>query len=421
MNNLGTIMTPHPKLDPGPLNPEEERLAHALISRGMVTREEVQRCRAFRAAGTGPEALLSRLADAGFLTPNQAQRAAQEMRLLLTQPIPGYELLEKVGQGTMGMVYKARQLSMNRLVAVKTLSPRLADNPRYLERFVQEAHLAAKLSHNNIVQAIDVGSTSDINYFVMEYVQGTTIKEHLEGGKIYGEPEALQIILQIARALEHANHRQLIHRDVKPSNIILTPEGTAKLADLGLARETADHVQARSEKGLVFGTPFYISPEQIQGKENIDIRADIYALGATLYHMVTGQTPYHGKTIEEVLKAHLREELKPPDHLNTTLSAGLGEVVEVMMAKKRSQRYQTPADLILDLECLLRGEPPKLARKRIEETVLGKLAEGETERKQKPKMLALTPTNYVWLVILGGLLALSGILNLWLWLRGWNW
>src|SRR5262249_23589135 len=144
---------------------------------------------------------------------------------LLHEQIPGYQLLEKLGQGSMGTVYKARQLRMNRLVAIKMLHPRLAAKQELWQRLEREAHLAAKLSHNNIVQAIDVGSAGSLHYFIMEYVEGTTIKHDLEKGKIFTEREALEIIIQTAQALQHIHRRGLIHRDVKPANIILTQEG----------------------------------------------------------------------------------------------------------------------------------------------------------------------------------------------------
>src|SRR5262249_48754961 len=303
---------------------------------------------------------------------------------------------------------------MNRLVAVKTLHPRLAANPEYIKRFTREAHLAAKLSHNNIVQAIDVGAAGELHYFVMEYVPGTTIKDELEAGKIYEEKEAVEIILQIAQAVQHAARRGLIHRDIKPGNIMITLDGIAKLADLGVARETDDAALARTEKGLTIGTPFYISPEQARGQEDIDVRADIYSLGGTLYHMVTGQPPFPGPGVQEVLMAHVNEELTPPDHLNLKLSSGLGEVVEVMMAKDREQRYRHPDDLIIDLEYLLSGQPPRLARQRIQAAMLEQLAEGEAEEEKPPPT---TESSLPWIAILGGLLGLSLLINLLLLVR----
>jgi eukaryotic-like serine/threonine-protein kinase len=402
---------PATKPDASSIQLDEERMAHALVSRGLVTREEVQKCRTTAGTETGPEALLARLVRAGFLTANQGQRARQGLSALLHQQIPGYELVEKLGQGSMGTVYKARQLSMDRLVAIKMLHPRLAAKQDLLSRLDREAHLAAKLSHNNIAQAIDVGVAGSLHYFVMEYIQGTTIKHELEGGKVYTEREALEIVLQVAQALQHAHRRGLIHRDVKPANIILTPERVAKLADLGMARETADEERARAEKGMTIGTPFYISPEQIYPLDEIDGRADIYSLGATLYHMVTGQPPFPGTKVDEVLRAHLEQELTPPDHLNTALSSGLGEMVEFMMARDRRLRYPTADDLILDLKSLLNGQPPTLARERIAAGTLDELAEGEEDEPDTVE-IALNKPNRMWLAILGCLLAVSLLLNL---------
>ncbi|HEY7426308.1 MAG TPA: serine/threonine-protein kinase [Gemmataceae bacterium] len=396
---------------------DEERLAHALISRGLLSRDDLQNCRPGSGDEAGAEAFLSRLVAAGLLTAHQAKRAAKELETLLGQQIPGYQLLEKLGQGSMGTVYKARQMSMNRLVAVKVLHPRLAANPEFLPRLTREAHLAARLSHNNIIQAIDVGSAGPLHYFVMELVEGQTIRETLETGKVYEEREAIEIILQIAQALQHAHRRGLIHRDVKPANIVLTTEGIAKLADLGMARETDDAVLARREKGLTIGTPYYIAPEQIRGRLDIDGRADLYSLGGTLYHMVTGHPPFHYPEVDRVLMAHVEEELTPPDHLNQSLSAGLGEVVEFLMAKERRRRYRKADDLIIDLECLLSGEAPKLARQRIQAETLAALGEGETEEEEAPPARSGPPYAWMWIAILGGLLALSFLVNLILLIR----
>ena len=181
-----------------------------------------------------------------------------------------------------------------------------------------------------------------------------------------------------------------------------------------MALETTDEERARAEKGMTIGTPFYISPEQISPRDEIDGRADIYSLGATFYHMVTGQPPFPGTKVEDVLRAHLEQELIPPDHLNTTLSSGVGEVVEFMMAKDRRQRYPSADDLILDLESLRSGQPPKLARKRIELGTLEELADGEVEEGEEepdpPASIQDAPSR-IWIVILASLLAVSAFLN----------
>ncbi len=395
---------------------EEERLAHALISRGLLTREELQDGKVLDGTPAGPEGLLTRLARAGLLTAGQAKRVRKEIISLVNQQIPGYQLLEKLGNGSHGVVYKARQLSMDRLVAVKVLHPKYASDSNFLARLTREARVAAKLSHNNIVQAIDVGSAGPLHYFVMELVEGKTIRELLQAGKVYGEHEAVEIAIQIAQALAHASRRGLVHRDVKPANIVMTGEGIAKLADLGMARTAADDAELRrKERGLTIGTPYYMSPEQVEAREDIDTRSDLYSLGATLYHMVTGRPPFEGKG-EEVYEKHLHEALTPPDHINQELSGGIGEVVEVLMAKDRNQRYQTPDDAVIDLECLLAGQPPKLARRKIEASTLAALTEGEEDRPARTGPGG-PPNGWIWISVLGGVLALSLLFNLILLLR----
>ncbi len=403
-------MPESPRSDP---RLDEERLLHALVIRGFLSAEEAQAGRAGPGDEAGADALLKRLLAAGALTASQAGRAKKELSALLGQQIPGYLLLEKLGQGSMGVVYKARQVSMDRLVAIKVLHPKLAADPEFLRRLTREAHVAAKLSHNNIVQAIDVGSAGSIHYFVMELVEGKTIRQELDAGKKYGEREALEIVIQIAQALAHASKRGLVHRDVKPANIVQTADGVAKLADLGMTRDAADLTQVKRERGLTIGTPYYIAPDQIRGRDHIDVRADLYSLGATLYHMTTGRPPFPGEGVERILDAHLNEELTPPDHVNQQLSSGLGEVVEFLMAKDRRLRYAAADDLIIDLECLLSGEPPKLARKKIEEGTLRELAEGDADEPEEDAERASgPPMPWVWIGVLAGLLGLSVLVNL---------
>jgi serine/threonine-protein kinase len=316
----------------------------------------------------------------------------------------------------MATVYKAVQLSLDRVVAIKVLPKRLSENAEYVKLFYKEGKAAAKLNHPNIVQAIDVGEAGGFHYFVMEYVEGHTLYDELTGGKVFSEAGALKVIIQIARALRHAHEQGLIHRDVKPKNIMMTNDGTAKLADMGLARAAADVEAAQAEAGRAFGTPYYISPEQIRGEVNVDFRTDIYSLGATLYHLVTGRVPFEAPTPVAVMQKHLKEPLTPPDHINTNLSAGIGEVVEVMMAKDRSQRYASTADLLLDLEAIAAGEAPLQARKQIDANVLSGLAAGVLDTtaagagRQAPSAVRTNLTPY--LIILAAALAVSLVVNI---------
>jgi serine/threonine-protein kinase len=360
---------------------DELNLEKSVLKRGLATAQEIEACKAHRAklaAKDEHKGLLEVMVLAKALTQTQAMRLLKEagdsQRKL---EIPGYLLLDKIGKGSMGIVYKAKQSSVDRIVAIKILLDTLAQNKEFIKRFDREAKIAAKLSHNNIVNAIDAGEVGGHHFFVMEYVEGETIKDMIERGKIFDEKVALKIVIAVAEALKHAHQRGLIHRDVKPENVILTKDGNVKLADLGLARPTADEKWAMAEAGMAIGTPFYISPEQVRGQVDVDIRGDIYGLGATLYHMVTGKPPYDGETPNEVMKKHVDKNcpLVPPDHLNTRLSSGLGEVVETMMAKNRDDRYRNPDDLILDLKCLVQGDRPMIAEQKA--SALASLAEGD--------------------------------------------
>jgi len=260
-----------------------------------------------------------------------------------------YELIERLGRGTMGVVFLARHPKLDKPVAVKVLSPRLANNEDYVNRFVREAKAAARLNHTNVIGAIDVGDTGKYKYFVMEYVEGPTIADLLNRGGAMAEERAVGMVIQVAKGLDHAHRCGFVHRDVKPANVILTPDGTVKLCDLGLSKEIEEG-GGDTQEGQSMGTPDYISPEQARGEMDIDIRTDIYALGATLFHMVTGQVPFAGPTPAVVMTKHLTEPLPEPRAVNPVVSPACARVVRKMMAKHRADRYQTPEELIIDLE-----------------------------------------------------------------------
>ena len=326
-----------------------------------------------------PLLLSDLMIDLGYVTPTQAHRLRKTIKesKAVAHQIPGYKVLGKLGAGAMAIVYKGRQLSLNRIVAIKVLPKRFSENSEYVERFYKEGRAAAMLNHNNIVQAFDVGEAGGYHYFVMEYVEGKTIHEDLAAGKVFSEKEALDIIIQVSYALAHAHERSLIHRDVKPKNIMIDPAGVVKLADMGLARETTDIEAAQTEAGKAYGTPYYIAPEQIRGQIDIDGRADIYSLGATFYHMVTGRVPFMAEEPSNVMRKHLKESLTPPDHINTSLSAGISEVIEIMMAKKKQDRYNDIKELLTDLEAIRDGQPPLRARRRFDVSMLEQLENGQ--------------------------------------------
>ena len=348
------------------------QLIRSLQDMGLITAEELAQCQPTQGtdendATDGPGATaIDLLVSNGFVTTHQVERVRLRLAADKDRQIPGYQLLEKLGEGAMARVFKARQMSLDRIVAIKVLPQRYMSDAQFIDRFYAEGRAAAKLNHPNIVQAIDVGQAGDFHYFVMEYVEGDTVYDHLQERGRYDEAEGLHIVSQIAEALRHAHEKGFIHRDVKPKNIMITRDGVAKLADMGLARQATDRVAAQAESGRAYGTPYYISPEQIRGAIDVDFRADIYGLGATFYHMLTGRVPFDGPNPSAVMRRHLRQHLVPPDHVNAQLSSGVSSIIEVMMAKDREDRYASTSDLLDDLQAVSEGGPPIQARRNID-------------------------------------------------------
>src|SRR6185436_19704531 len=390
----------------------DSEIGKAIVDLGLATKTEVDFCKEQQKQSSDPNqrSLADVLIEHNFITVNQAKRIRTKLEEGRRSQIPGYRLLEKVGKGAMATVYRAKQESLDRIVAIKVLPKKMNDNAEFVERFYKEGRAAARLSHNNIVQAYDVGySPEGFHFFVMEFIEGKTLYDVMQPppvgeGRAFTEAEALDIMIQMADALAHAHDRGLIHRDVKPKNILLTPQGIAKLTDLGLARSTDDKEAAESEVGKAYGTPYYISPEQIRGEVDIDFRADIYSLGATLYHMVTGRPPFDGETPSAVMHKHLKQPLIPADHVNTNLSAGIGEIIDVAMAKNRDERYHTTEDLLDDLQAVRRGEPPPHAHQNVD---LNDLA--QVEEKGKTVDIQQAPVDLWSHPMVIGLLAGVGV------------
>jgi serine/threonine-protein kinase len=340
-----------------------------VIERGLITPDELEACNALVRDSSGvdaPRTLPDLLVEHQYITPRQLKRLKTEFEdNKSSQQIPGYKILKRLGAGAMATVFLSKQLSLDRKVAIKVLPQKFSANAKFIERFYKEGRAAAQLNHPNIVQAYDVGQAGEHHYFVMEFVDGSTVYDRIVKDKRFSEKEALDIMIQVARALDHAHEKGFVHRDIKPKNIMLSSTGAVKLADLGLARAVSDKEAAEAEAGRAYGTPYYISPEQIRGEVVIGPQADIYGLGATFYHMVTGKVPFEGKNPSEVMHKHLKEELRPPDHVNPKISAGCAQIIEMCLAKSRRDRYQTVKDLWQDLELVRKGLTPHFAHKGI--------------------------------------------------------
>ncbi|MCI0341587.1 MAG: protein kinase [Planctomycetales bacterium] len=291
------------------------------------------------------------LQEEGFLSERQVEIICQSLQgEIVKNPIEGYKIEAELGRGAMGLVYAARQMNLDRIVALKVLDPRLAMDDTFIERFQTEARAAAQLNHPNIVQAFDVGRSRGYYYFAMEYVEGQTVKQILEEKGAVPPLQALDISIQVLRALAHAEAHGLVHRDVKPANVMLTPEGIAKLCDLGLARR----IGAGDEAEKIVGSPYTIAPEQIERRPDIDSRADVYALGATLYHMLVGKPPFEGKTAEEIFVKHLTQRPPDPSEANAQVPKKFAPILKKMMEKDRDERYPSAAETLQALKDLKR-------------------------------------------------------------------
>jgi eukaryotic-like serine/threonine-protein kinase len=292
------------------------------------------------------------------LSEQRKRRTADQRNTVPMEYFGEYKLLAKLGEGGMGAVYKAQETLANRIVALKVLRNNLAGNQGFIERFDREAKLAGSLNHPNIVACHSAGTTRGVQYMVMEFIDGETMKTRVrrEGGKL-PEMEALRLIREIARGLGHAHSKGVVHRDIKPDNVLLGNDGSVKISDFGTAKSFLDE-DTLSRTGVIIGTPHYISPEQVRADKNIDHRADLYALGGTLYHMLTGQVPFDAKTTLEIMRRHLQDELENPLDINPDLSPRAVQIVTKLMAKAPNERYRNAEDLVEDLDRVLADKDP---------------------------------------------------------------
>jgi pSer/pThr/pTyr-binding forkhead associated (FHA) protein len=289
-----------------------------------------------------------------------AEETREASKGLVGKTVGGYRIIERLGRGAMGTVFKANQVSLDRVVALKILSPRLSSDPREVTRFTNEARAAAKLNHQNVVAVYETGSDQDLNFYSMEYIENGSVQDlATREGRL--EPDlALDIILDAARGLEYAEKRGIVHRDIKPDNLMINAEGVVKIADMGLARD-AGEMAHRAEQGgeeAIFGTPHFISPEQARG-ERVDTRSDIYSLGATLYRLLAGTTVFQGANVREIIQKQIEELPRPLRELQSDVPQALDELTLRMLKKDPAERPQTAAQLVQMLEAIQSGTKTK--------------------------------------------------------------
>lgn len=259
-----------------------------------------------------------------------------------------YEVLGEIGQGAMGIVYKASDPLIDRVVAIKTINLGLAldEKEEFEGRFYQEAKAAGRLNHPNIVTIYDVGKSGDVAYIAMEFLEGRELRDIMNDGGLLPVEQVLDMVAQVAQGLAYAHEHEIVHRDVKPSNIMVVRDGHVKITDFGIARMASSAV--RTQTGMVLGSPKYMSPEQVMGKA-LDQRSDIFSLGVMLYEMLTGQAPFNGENVNAIMYQTLNAVPAPPNTLNSAVPEMANFIVAKALAKKLEDRYQDAGDLAVDL------------------------------------------------------------------------
>lgn len=262
-----------------------------------------------------------------------------------------FKLIKKLGQGGMGEVYLAHQVSLDRQVALKIMAKQIASKPGFVERFYREARTMAKLDHPNIVRGYAVGEDQGFHFVAMELIDGKSMQDWLDQLRKLTVGDALHVAIKAADALQHAHDLGLIHRDIKPDNMLVTSKGVLKVSDLGLAKQV-DEDNSMTQSGTGLGTPYYMPPEQARNAKHVDHRSDIYALGSTIYHMLSGQYPFKAESTLELILAKEKGQFVPIRRHNPDVPDRLSLIIDKMMAKDPQHRYQNCAALIRDLEAL---------------------------------------------------------------------
>lgn len=269
-----------------------------------------------------------------------------ESKGLIGKELAGYRVLERLGAGGMGTVFRATQLSLGREVAFKVLSSRLIEDTTFVDLFFKEARAAGALNHPNIVAVYDVGRQKGLYYLSMEYMPKGSVQDLLDREGKIAWTDAIRIVRDAARGLDYARQKQIVHRDIKPDNLMIAEDDAVKIADLGLAHNLAE--TGSGSEGII-GTPHFIAPEQAQGKK-VDVRSDLYSLGASFYRMVVGRNPFHGRKVRDIIVAQVKEMPMPAHEADTTIPREVSAVIERLMQKDPDDRYATPGELIADLE-----------------------------------------------------------------------
>ena len=328
----------------------------------------------------------------------------------------GFCIVRKIGEGGMGEVFLARQKSLDRDVALKVLTPQLCRDKELVSRFFSEVKVLARLEHHGIVTAHEAGEDGGMFFLAMAFVPGHSLQEQIDKSGAFDEKTALRLVRKMAMALDYAwTDHKLLHRDIKPSNVLLDGRGEPKLVDFGLAK-SIDKAEGLTVSGTVMGTPNYMSPEQVRGEGNLDFRADLYSLGATLFHMLTGKMPYAGSSIMETLQKQINEALPDPRTINPAVGKGCVMLLQKMLAKKQDQRPGSWKVLLGDVDRVLAGQEPTGQALKEGESVLLMRGDyrGKTPGSKRASSSGNSPKKWIGVAAAaGGLVVLAAGLTIW--------
>jgi len=331
-------------------------LASLLFRSGILSQEEIQSALGHQGKllTQGEVIPLPEILAKRGLIPEDAVHTFADTPLNEIQPFPDYELVEQIGEGASANVYRGTYKPRNLPVAVKVLLPEQELARKPLKRFMRESHLLCKIRHPNIIRGYEVRKIGGWRFLSMEWFPGNTILEHIEKrGRLDG-PTALHVARQIASALSCLHANRIIHRDIKPGNVLVDDDWTVRLIDLGLCR-MLDNPSTDEADGTTVGTVGYLSPEQAKGVADLDIRSDIYSLGVSLYHMVIGEVPFTGDDDFEVMSKQIMQRLGSDELKRLNISPNVHYAIEKMMAKDRDMRYQHPDEIVAELDAFLKS------------------------------------------------------------------
>jgi serine/threonine-protein kinase len=341
---------------------KDEELLQEAVKRGYLKEDQLAGVKqtAEQVAAKGLSMNLAQiLVMKGLLTRQQADSLSNGDKAKGMQFGP-YDIGQKLGEGGMGVVYKAtKNDNPGQQLALKILHQRALNNEESNLRLKREAEILIKMQHPNIVRGLDFGEINGRFYVAMEFVEGRLIKEIVKEKSALAEKMVLKAALDMSKALEFVQSQGLVHRDIKPDNIMILTDGSAKLMDLGLAKSAGAEAVQLTAPGVAMGTPVYMSTEQVKGERNLDIRTDIYSLGATLFYALTGQKPFEGDKPSEIIARKLDKATPNVKSVRVDVSEGTAALLLTMMAKKREERYQTPQELAEEIQRVINGEMPK--------------------------------------------------------------